>query len=177
MKISAITAMEASLVHLKVGVLSQESARSSTQRSNITATNAKLELGPNAAGRLLKGVMEGNAALPISSSTPISATRYVNIISDPDAVAQERNQNLRPSMSQSGDSDLDITMPDSPLGQSTSVLQLKIDADEPLMLQNLLDQFDFQGMFGKPTDPIGILPGSIILCPHWQYTVKCSGVR
>ena len=31
-------------------------------------------------------------------------------------------------------------------------------------------------MFGIPTDPIGILPGSIILCPHWQYAIKCSGV-
>ena len=29
-----------------------------------------------------------------------------------------------------------------------------------------IDQFDFQGMFGIPTDPIGIPPGSIILCPH-----------
>ena len=37
-----------------------------------------------------------------------------------------------------------------------------------------IDQFDFQGMFGKPTDPIGILPGSIILQPHWQYAVKRS---
>ena len=32
-------------------------------------------------------------------------------------------------------------------------------------------------MFGIPTDPIGIPPGSIILCPHWQYAVKCSGVH
>ena len=35
-----------------------------------------------------------------------------------------------------------------------------------------IDQFDFQGMFGILTDPIGIPPGSIILCPHWQYAVK-----
>ena len=40
-----------------------------------------------------------------------------------------------------------------------------------------IDQLDFQGMFGIPMDPIRIPKGSIILCPHWQYTVKCSSVR
>ena len=40
-----------------------------------------------------------------------------------------------------------------------------------------IDQFDFQGIFGIPTDPIGIPPGSIILYPYWQYAVKQFGVH
>ena len=47
-------------------------------------------------------------------------------------------------LSQSGDSNLDITMPDAPLGKSSSVLHLKLKEDTPLVLQDLLDQFDFQ---------------------------------
>lgn len=42
-----------------------------------------------------------------------------------------------------------------------------------------IDQFHFQGMFGKPKYPNvlnGIPKGLIILRPHWQYTVKQSGV-
>ena len=42
-----------------------------------------------------------------------------------------------------------------------------------------IDQFHFQGMFGKPkypNGPNGITKSSIILCPHWQYVVKGSGV-
>ena len=31
-------------------------------------------------------------------------------------------------------------------------------------------------MFRIPTDSIGIPKGSIIICPHWQYAVKRSGV-
>ena len=43
-----------------------------------------------------------------------------------------------------------------------------------------IDQFHFQGMFGKPkypNGPNGIPKGSIILRPHWQYEAKQSGVR
>lgn len=34
-----------------------------------------------------------------------------------------------------------------------------------------------QGMFRNPIDPIGIPENAVILCPHWQYAVKRSGIH
>ena len=34
-----------------------------------------------------------------------------------------------------------------------------------------------QGMFGNPIHPFGLPKNAIILCLHWQYLIKCSGVR
>ena len=42
-----------------------------------------------------------------------------------------------------------------------------------------IKQFNEQGMFGDPIDP-SVLPlpdGAVTLRPHWQYSVKRSGVR
>ena len=86
MKIAAISAMEASKVHLQIAIDLQAN-RNSTQRDNISPTNAKIELGPTAAARVFKNLGVGNSSIPISSSTPVSASRYVNIVSDPDAVS------------------------------------------------------------------------------------------
>ena len=40
-----------------------------------------------------------------------------------------------------------------------------------------LNQFHKQRMFGDPIDPITLPKDAIILRPHWQYSVKRSGVR
>ena len=40
-----------------------------------------------------------------------------------------------------------------------------------------LDQFEEQGMFDDPIDPVLLPKDAVILCAHWQYAVKRSGVR
>ena len=40
-----------------------------------------------------------------------------------------------------------------------------------------INQFMMQGMFGDPIYPIGLPKNIIILCLHWQYLVKCTGVQ
>ena len=40
-----------------------------------------------------------------------------------------------------------------------------------------INQFMMQKMFGNPINPIGLLESAFILQPHWQYSVKCSGVQ
>ena len=40
-----------------------------------------------------------------------------------------------------------------------------------------IDQFDTQGMFGKPINRTELPKNAIILRPHWTYMVKRSGVR
>ena len=40
-----------------------------------------------------------------------------------------------------------------------------------------IEQFMTQKMFGAPIDP-NTLPGSpVVLCPHWQYALKRSGIH
>ena len=39
-----------------------------------------------------------------------------------------------------------------------------------------INQFMMQGMFGDPIYLVGLPKNDIILCPHWQYAVKRSGV-
>ena len=40
-----------------------------------------------------------------------------------------------------------------------------------------LDGFYQQGMFGHPTDPLGIPKNAVILRPHWNYMVKQDGTQ
>ena len=34
-----------------------------------------------------------------------------------------------------------------------------------------------QGMFGDPIYPVGLPKNAIILRPHWQYLINCTGVQ
>jgi hypothetical protein len=66
-----------------------------------------------------------------SSSKPLSATNLdLNIVSHPDSVAQEMIQNLRSSMSISGDDTRDITLPDNNMGTAAALLVEKKELED-----------------------------------------------
>ncbi len=66
-----------------------------------------------------------------SSSKPLSAINLdLNILSHPDSVAQEMIQNLRSSMSVSGDDNRDITLPDNNMGTSAAFLVDKKELED-----------------------------------------------
>ena len=144
MKVTAISALYQAMgkVHMNVAMDQIHNNRNSTAGAVANPTTTKIELGPTAAARLIKSDhLDGYAILTPSSSTSIAAQNSnINLLSEPDAVAQEMTSNLRPSMSQSGDALLDITMPDNPIGTSAHVLEAKKEANIPLALRDLQEQ-------------------------------------
>jgi len=144
MKVTAISALHQAMgkVHMNVAIDQVHQNRNSTAGAVAHPTTTKIELGPTAAARLIKSDhLDGYAILTPSSSTSIAAQNSnINLLSEPDAVAQEMTSNLRPSMSQSGDAFLDITMPDNPIGTSAHVLEAKREANIPLALRDLQEQ-------------------------------------
>ena len=118
MKVTAISALHQAMgkVHMNVALDQVHQNRNSTVQAVHNPSTTKIELGPTAVARLIKADhLDGYAILTPSSSTSISAqSSNINLLSEPDAVAQGMSSNLRPSMSQSGEALLDITMPDNP---------------------------------------------------------------
>ena len=148
MKVTPVSALHHMTrnVHMNVSIRDLTANRTATSNAIGNLTETKVALGTTATARLLKG---NNADIFLSltpnSSTSISAQRsHVNLLSEPDAVAQEMSQNLRPSMSQSGDSNHDITMPDNPLGESASEIANRKLRGIPQSLQALQDRFDHE---------------------------------
>ena len=148
MKVTAVSALHhmSRNVHMNVSIRDLTANRTATSNAIGNMTQTRVDLGPTAAARLLKGNdADVFLSLTPSSSASISAQRsHVNLLSEPDAVAQEMSHNLRPSMSQSGDSDHDITMPDNPLGESASEIANRKLRDVPQSLQALQDRFDHE---------------------------------
>ena len=144
MKVTAISALHQAMgkVHMNVALDQVHQNRNSTVQAVANPSTTKIELGPTAAARLIKADhLDGYAILTPSSSTSISAqSSNINLLSEPDAVAQEMTSNLRPSMSQSGEALLDITMPDNPIGTSAHILEKKEEANIPLALRDLQEQ-------------------------------------
>ncbi len=143
MKVTAVSALYQAKgkVHMNVAMEQIGANRNGTQQA-ANPTSTKIELGPTAAARLLSSdALDAYAILTPSSSSSIAAQNSnINLLSEPDAVAQEMSSNLRPSMSQSGEALLDITMPDNPIGTSASALEEKKEANIPLALRNLEEQ-------------------------------------
>ena len=46
-----------------------------------------------------------------------------------------------------------------------------------MVKQKKIDQFMMQKMFGNPINPVGLPESAAILRPHFQYSVKRSGVQ
>jgi hypothetical protein len=141
MKVTAISALHQAMgkAHLNVAMDQVYQKRNGTVQATANPTSTKIELGPTAAARLIKSDhLDGYAILTPSSSTSIAAQfSNINLLSEPDAVAQEMASNLRPSMSQSGEALLDITMPDNPIGASAHSLEEKREANIPMALRDL----------------------------------------
>lgn len=114
MKVTAISALHQAMgkVHMNVALDHVFQNKNATQSGTVSPTTTKIELGPTAAARLIQS----------------------------DNVAQEMSMNLRPSMSQSGEAILDITMPDNPIGTSAFEVQQKHDANIPLVLKEMEEQ-------------------------------------
>lgn len=144
MKVTAISALHQAMgkVHMNVALDQVHQNRNTTAQAAAHPTTTRIELGPTAAARLIKSDhLDGYAILTPSSSTSIAAqSSNINLLSEPDAVAQEMSSNLRPSMSQSGEALLDITMPDNPLAASTHVIEEAQEATIPLALRDLQEQ-------------------------------------
>ena len=144
MKVTAISALHQAMgkVHMNVALDQVHQSRNSTVQAIANPSTTKIELGPTAAARLIKADhLDGYAILTPSSSTSIAAqSSNINLLSEPDAVAQEMTSNLRPSMSQSGEALLDITMPDNPIGTSAHELEAKKEQNIPLALRDLKEQ-------------------------------------
>lgn len=148
MKVTAVSALHhmSRNVHMNVSIRDLTANRTATSNAIGNLTQTKIDLGPTAAARLLKGNdSDVFLSLTPSSSASISAQRaHVNLLSEPAAVAQEMSHNLRASMSQSGDSEHDITMPDNPLGESATAIATRKLRDLPQSLQALQDRFDHE---------------------------------
>ncbi len=144
MKVTAISALHQAMgkVHMNVALDQVHHNRNGTAQAAAHPTTTRIELGPTAAARLIKSDhLDGYAILTPSSSTSIAAqSSNINLLSEPDAVAQEMSSNLRPSMSQSGEALLDITMPDNPLAASTHMIETQEQATIPLALRDLQEQ-------------------------------------
>lgn len=144
MKVTAISALHQAMgkVHMNVALDQVHNNRNGTAQAAAHPTALRIELGPTAATRLIKSDhLDGYAILTPSSSTSIAAqSSNINLLSEPAAVAQEMSSNLRPSMSQSGEALLDITMPDNPLAASSYVVEEMEDATIPLALRDLQEQ-------------------------------------
>ena len=145
MKVTAISALHQAIgkVHPSVALDQIHNSRHGTQQLTVSPTAAKIELGPNAAGRFNPSdhINEFTLLTPSSSTSLAAQHSDINLLSEPDAVAQEMTSNLRPSMSQSGEANLDITMPDNPIGTSAFELEQRKELDLPMALRNMQEQF------------------------------------
>ena len=144
MKVTAVSALHQAMgkVHMNVALDQVSQNRNGTQNAAATPTSTKIELGPTAAARLIKSdYVDGYLLLSPASSGSIGAqSSNINLLSEPDAVAQEMASNLRPSMSQSGEALLDITMPDNLISTSAFEVQETKDANIPLVLREMEEQ-------------------------------------
>ena len=100
MKVTAISALHQAMgkVHMNVALDQVHQNRNTTAQAVAHPTTTRIELGPTAAARLIKADhLDGYAILTPSSSTSIAAqSSNINLLSEPDAVAQEMSSNLRP---------------------------------------------------------------------------------
>ena len=126
-------------VHMNVALVIHPNRNSTVQA--VANPSTRLRLGPDAAARLIKADhLDGYTDLTPSSSTSISAQSSNQSTDEPDAVAQEMTNNLRPSMSQSGEALLDITMPNQSIGASAHILEAKEEGEHPSCLRDLKEQ-------------------------------------
>ena len=163
MKVGAISSLQQSrqIVHMDTSIQPIQEGSSKNNIAPLSATapikpvqRNDVNLGMTEATRLIRSEeMDSSFLFNAASSTPVVAqNKNVNIVSEPDAVAQEMLQNLRASMSQSPSADTetsnvghrmpDITMPDHKMSVSAKHIQTAEEDNErfpPLVLDTLTD--------------------------------------